>query len=71
MAARGRPEWQQRLKLPIIVAVSFLAVGILVYQFYNYRAEGAVKDFLEDVFNGRHDRRWIPDNSRTALVPLI
>ena len=24
-----------------------------------------------DVFNGRHDRRWIPDNSRTALVPLI
>lgn len=24
-----------------------------------------------DVFNGPHDRRWVPNKSRTALVPLI
>ena len=64
------PEWQQRLKTPIIVALSFVAVGLIAYRFYNYRAERAVDAFLEDVFAGRYDdayAKWDVSGSYTMV----
>jgi hypothetical protein len=58
VAAGKNPEWQQRLKMPIIVAIAFLAIGALSYRFYNFRAENQVELFLDDVFSGRFDAAW-------------
>ena len=51
---KTRP-WAERLKLPAVVALIFVLAGFLVYEFGNYREEGAVKQFLSDVFSGHAD----------------
>jgi hypothetical protein len=69
MSRRGtNPEWQQRLKMPIFVALTFVVLGLLTYRFYNYRAEGAVDVFLEDIFRSRYDQafqKWDAGGSYT------
>jgi hypothetical protein len=57
---RSRP-WTERWKLPAVVALLFIALCGLYYKFVNYRQEGAVTQFLNDVFSGHPDTafsRW-------------
>jgi hypothetical protein len=52
---------KDRLKIPLIVALVFAFTGVVTYKFYNYREEGAVKQFLNEVFSGNTDTaftRW-------------
>src|SRR5215471_11691957 len=48
---KSRP-WKERWKLPTAVALVFLAIIVVAYEFCNYREEGAVKQFLGNVFSG-------------------
>ena len=54
---KSRP-WKERLKLPAVVALAFVAIGVLYYEFHNYREEGVVKQFLSEVFSGNTDAAW-------------
>jgi hypothetical protein len=57
---KSRP-WKDRLKLPALVLLVFVAVGGLYYEYCNYREEGAVKQFLNEVFSGNPEeafKRW-------------
>lgn len=51
---KSRP-WKERWKMPAAVGLVFIVVIVLIYEFSNYREEGAVTQFLDDVFNGRPD----------------
>jgi hypothetical protein len=57
---KSRP-WSERWKLPTAVALLFLVASGLYYKFVNYRQEGAVRQFLNEVFSGHPDTaytRW-------------
>lgn len=57
---KSRP-WKDRLKLPGAVLLVFVVISGLFYKFCNYREEGAVTQFLGDVFSGHPDTafsRW-------------
>ena len=54
---KSRP-WSERLKLPAIVAGVFLLAGVLFYEYHNYREEGAVTQFLNEVFSGHPDEAY-------------
>jgi hypothetical protein len=49
------PPWRERWRMPVAVGLVFVAILVLVYEFANYREEGAVTQFLDDVFTGRMD----------------
>src|SRR5262249_12791092 len=51
---KTRP-WKERWKLPAAVAAVFLVIVGVAYKFSNYREEGAVTQFLTDVFSGHPD----------------
>jgi len=57
---KSRP-WKERLKLPAAVALGFVVIAALAYEFVNYREERAVTQFLAEVFDGHTDQafaRW-------------
>lgn len=54
---KSRP-WKDRLKLPAAVMLVFIVIGVLYYEFVNYREEGAVKEFLSEVVSGNADAAW-------------
>ena len=57
---KSRP-WKERLKLPAAVALGFVVIAALAYEFYNYSEERAVTQFLAEVFDGHTDQafaRW-------------
>ena len=57
---KSRP-WKDRLKLPAIVLLVFVVIGGLYYEYVNYREEGAVKEFLNEVYSGHSEEafsRW-------------
>ena len=54
---KSRP-WRDRVKLPVAVALAFLVIGVLYYEFCNYREEGAVREFLSEVFSGNTNAAW-------------
>jgi hypothetical protein len=57
---KSRP-WKDRLKLPVIVLLVFVVIGGLYYEYVNYREEGAVKEFLNEVYSGHSEEafsRW-------------
>jgi hypothetical protein len=60
---KGRPL-KERLKVPLAIGVVLLLIGGAAYKFANYREEGRVKGFLEDIRSGRYDiayARWDTD----------
>ena len=70
---KSRP-WQERLKLPALVALVFLAILGLYYKFANYREEGAVTQFLGDVFTGHHDvafSKWDVEGSSYTMKDFL
>jgi hypothetical protein len=70
---KTRP-WRERWKLPVIVGVSFVAIGFLVYQYHNYREEGAVKEFLADISSGQTDAAfamWDIDGSSYTMQDFL
>jgi hypothetical protein len=57
---KSRP-WSERWKLPAAVALLFIVGSFLYYKYCNYRQEGAVTQFLSEVFSGHPDAayaRW-------------
>ena len=57
---KSRP-WSERWKLPTAVALLFIVACGLYYKYCNYRQEGAVTQFLNEVFSGHPDKaytRW-------------
>ena len=70
---RSRP-WTERWKLPIAVGVTFVTISVLIYQFVNYREEGAVKDFLANVSGGNADAAfamWDVDGSSYTMQDFL
>jgi len=70
---KTRP-WKDRLKLPAAVAVVFIALSVLAYQYVNYRQEGAVTQFLEDVFGGRLETaysRWDTEDGGYSMQQFL
>jgi hypothetical protein len=65
---KSRP-WKERWKLPTVVGLVFIVGAVLFYEFCNYREEGAVTQFLSDVFAGHPDAafsKWdLADGSYT------
>jgi hypothetical protein len=54
---KSRP-WSERWKLPTAVALAFVLIAFLAYKYCNYREEGAVAQFLGDVFSGRPEAAY-------------
>ncbi|HET9943018.1 MAG TPA: hypothetical protein VFR05_06735 [Terriglobia bacterium] len=57
---KTRP-WREMWKLPAAVGLVFIVLSVLVYQYCNYKQEGAVTDFLAEVYSGNTDAafsRW-------------
>jgi len=70
---KSRP-WNERLKLPVLVALVFLAIVGLYYKFCNYREEGAVTQFLSDVFTGHPDTafaKWDVEGSSYTMKDFL
>jgi hypothetical protein len=70
---KTRP-WKERWKLPTAVGAVFIIAILLVYQFGNYRQEGAVTEFLNDVFNGRYEAayaRWDTADGRYSMQDFL
>jgi hypothetical protein len=70
---KSRP-WKERWKIPVAVGMAFVALFILAYKFYNYREEGAVKQFLGDVFGGHPDAafaKWDVDGASYSMQDFL
>src|SRR5688572_5586715 len=51
---KARP-WKDRLKVPLAIGISLLVIGGLAYKFANFREEGQVSRFVENLQAGRYD----------------
>jgi len=70
---KSRP-WRERWKLPVAVGVAFVTVSVLIYEFANYREEGAVKQFLAEVSSGQADAAfsmWDVDGGSYTLQDFL
>jgi len=70
---KSRP-WSERWKLPTAVALVFIAASGLYYKYCNYRQEGAVTEFLNEVFNGHPDTaytRWELEGGSYSLQQFL
>lgn len=70
---KSRP-WQDRVKIPGIVIVVFIALSFLGYKYYNYRQESSVTEFLADVSRGQIDTafaRWDVDGSSYTMKDFV
>jgi hypothetical protein len=70
---KARP-WKERWKIPTAVGVVFIAIIVLVYEFGNYRQEGAVKQFLNEVLSGHAEAayaRWDLEGSSYTLKDFL
>src|SRR6185295_16762120 len=70
---KTRP-WSERWKLPTAVFLVFVAISILAYKYCNYREEGAVTQFLGDVFNGHPDAafsKWDLDGGSYTMEDFL
>ena len=70
---KSRP-WKERWKIPAAVGMAFVVLFILAYKFYNYREEGAVKQFLGDVFSGHPDAafaKWDVDGASYSMQDFL
>ncbi len=59
---------KERLKVPLSIGLVLIFIGGAVYKFANYREEGRVEDFMEDVAGGRYEaayQRWDADEHYT------
>jgi hypothetical protein len=69
---KSRP-WQQRIKVPLMIAGVLLVIGGFAYKFFNYREEQKVKVFLDEVFNGQWETAfadWDHEGSSFTLQDL-
>src|SRR6187401_812416 len=65
---KSRP-WQERLKIPGIVLVLFIALSLLGYKYRNYKQERSVTQFLAQVLTGQIDTafsKWDGGESYTV-----
>ena len=65
---KSRP-WKDRLKLPGIILAVFVVLGSLGYNYFNYRQEHSVTEFLAEVSNGQIDAaytKWDGGSSYTV-----
>jgi len=70
---KSRP-WKERWKMPVAVGLVFVAILVLVYKFANYREEGAVTQFLDDVSGGRMDAafaKWDLDGGSYTMNDFV
>ena len=55
---KKRPPLKERLKVPIIIGTIVAVLGYLVYHYVNYREEGSVRHFIEDVSTGHYETAY-------------
>jgi len=70
---KSRP-WSERWKLPVAVALLFIVATALYYKYHNYRQEGAVSQFLNEVFTGHPDTaytRWDVEDGDYSLQRFL
>src|SRR5688572_20318688 len=70
---RTRP-WKERWKLPVAVGVLFIVLSILFYMFHNYRQEGAVTEFLEEVYSGSPEAafsKWDTESGSYSMQDFL
>ena len=70
---KSRP-WKERWKMPVAVALVFVAILVFVYEFANYREEGSVTQFLDDVSHGRMDAafsKWDVEGASYTLNDFV
>ena len=70
---KTRP-WKERWKIPTGVGVVFIAIIVLVYVFANYRQEGAVTQFLDEVLSGQAEvayAKWDLEGSSYTLKDFL
>lgn len=70
---KSRP-WKERWKLPTAVGLVFIVGAVLFYEFCNYREEGAVTQFLSDVFAGHPDAafsKWDLDDGSYTMQDFL
>ena len=70
---KSRP-WSERWKLPAAVALAFIIASGLYYKYCNYRQEGAVSQFLNEVSSGHPDTaysRWDVDGGGYSMQDFL
>jgi hypothetical protein len=70
---KTRP-WKERWKIPSAVGLVFIAIIVLVYEFANYRQEGAVTQFLNEVLSGHPETafsRWDIEGGSYTLKDFL
>src|SRR5687767_10631970 len=50
--------WKDRLKVPVSIALVLIVIGYLAYRFANFREEGRVRQFVEEIENGRYEAAY-------------
>ena len=70
---RTRP-WRERWKFPSAVALVFLVAIFLLYKYSNYREEGAVSQFLGEVFTGHPETafsKWDTEDASYSMQDFL
>ena len=70
---KSRP-WKERWQLPTAVGLLFLIGAFFAYQYCNFREEGAVSQFLGEVFSGHPETafsRWDAEDGRYSLQDFL
>ena len=58
LVPKKRRPLKQRLKIPVTIAVAVIVISSLAYKFANFREEGRVRSFLQDIRSGRYDAAY-------------
>jgi hypothetical protein len=58
VAPKKRRPLKERLRVPIIIGTIVAVLGYLTYHFINYREEGQVRHFMEDLRTGQFDAAY-------------
>lgn len=70
---KTRP-WKERWKAPTAVGLVFILGAVLFYKYANYREEGAVTAFLQEVFGDHPDAafsKWDLDGSSYTMQDFL
>jgi hypothetical protein len=55
---RKSRAWKERLKVPVTIALVLLVIGGVAWKFANFREEGRVRQFMQDVQGGQYEAAY-------------
>jgi len=52
------PALKERLKVPVGIALALIFIGGILYKYANYREEGQVRQFMQNIGSGQYEQAY-------------